>query len=128
MAEGMTDQEVIATWMGGTKPKATDIRDYDQPKWWTAMFEFDAHSRVVPGSRIWTPRNLTLDALHEVEARLSDEQWRAYRKSAIRGGWYRDDWCVQHDHTTMFQSACHASAEQKITALASVLRPEVEPK
>jgi hypothetical protein len=61
--------------------------------------------------------DLTLNECHEVEERLTDEQWAAYgeihflRAEALCGG--RDDFR---------KGMLHATAEQKIAALASVLR------
>jgi hypothetical protein len=52
----MTDAEVICRWMARQLPMPTD-RDWSDPYWHTA---------------------LDLDALHEVEARLTDEQWWQY--------------------------------------------------
>ena len=54
-----------------------------------------------------------LGRLHEVEARLTEEQWCAYQCAAISAKW-----------GDVFGLICHASAGQKIRALASVLRGE----
>lgn len=58
-----------------------------------------------------------LDALHEVEARLTEEQWKEYRLKMIG----------HLSNFSQIEKCClHASAEQKKKALAAVLRPVVE--
>jgi hypothetical protein len=54
----------------------------------------------------------SLDALHEVEARLTDEQWWIYMGGIIPRG----------HQAQQLRFALHASAEQKIETLATVLR------
>jgi hypothetical protein len=62
------------------------------------------------------PVRLTLDALHEVEARLTDEQWGAYRE------WFMVDHQMDRHRVPFGTYLLHASSEQKIKALAEVLR------
>jgi len=95
----MTDEEVICTWME-PKPDGRAKRGASKGLWWIR----------VRGVR-WFPSVLTLDRLWEVEDRLI-HQGRAdeYRYSLV----HRDAYFF------------HATAAQKIKALAAVLRPEVE--
>jgi len=101
----VSDEEVIAAFM----EPVPGFREIDYPKsiagWWTAP---TGHTKV--------PAVLDLDALHEVEARLTEERWDLYIsefwKLSIGSTWARD--------------YLHASAADKIKALATVLRPIVE--
>jgi len=65
---------------------------------------------------VWHVAPLTLDRLHLVEARLTDKQWPVY----VAG--------LSKDSDIMRMGAIfgliHATAEQKITALAAVIREE----
>lgn len=90
----MTDAEVICTFME-PKPDPEELR-------------------------LWLPGSLTLDALWEVEERLTAEQFAAYIER-LEDGW--DINGLARDYGLV-----HARAEQKIKALAAVLRPIVEPK
>lgn len=107
----LTNEEIICTWMMNGKR-------FGYP-WWVVTN--DGH--LLPGP-------LTLDALREVQERLSQEQWIGYCAS----------FSVQNiplestpnnlqsvGELVMWDKAhLHASAKQKIDALAAVLRPEVE--
>jgi hypothetical protein len=64
--------------------------------------------------------SLTLDALHEVEEKLTDEQWDAYYHQF---GAYGREGLTWTAPDRLYKWALHASAEQKIKALAAVLRP-----
>jgi hypothetical protein len=57
-------------------------------------------------------RLLTLDALHEVEERLTNEQWWAYEAALTEGPFGTGD---------HFRQIVHATTAQKIKALAAVL-------
>ena len=74
------------------------------------------------GSGNWFPQMLRLDTLHTVEARLSDEQWALYENHFARkdkpNAWYS---------TFRYRDLLHATAEQKIKALAAVIRAEGKP-
>lgn len=101
--ETMTDAEVICAWM---EPRPGSAAEAYNSRWWN-------------GSP-WTelrPFNLTLDALREVESRLSEAQWDRYEALALK-------W--RYEYSSSYRAALHASAEQKIKALAAVLRKEVE--
>lgn len=102
MSETLFDQEVICGFM----EPVVGFRGCDFPRslkgWWTAEL-----------GQPKQPRELTLNECHAVEERLTDEQWDAYEElfdSVIL--WGRE------------RSLLHASAEQKIRALAAVLRKE----
>ena len=108
----MTDAEVICSFM---EPKPTKsimdtLRDGDPApgKWWN-----DRHH----ASSEWRPRTLTLDAIWEVEERLTDEQWQQYRDEILKGTDMMGLWMTR---------LIDAGAAQKIVALAAVLRPIVE--
>lgn len=62
----------------------------------------------------WVPINLTLDRLHIVEERLSEEQWGTYADAIADGC---GDSLLEES-----KALIHASAEAKIRALAAVLR------
>lgn len=85
------------------------IRD----KWWV----------LLDPNAPWRPVPLTLDRLHEVEARLMDLQWKRYR-SEFRQVVERSD--GTHSKDLWVRSALHATAEQKIKALAAVIRAEAK--
>lgn len=104
----LSDAEVVCTFMElKPMPIAGFKRVYAAGAKWWAYREDE-----------WEPAALTLDALHEVEARLTESQWKAYGENVVRettaGYWPRN--------------LLHASAEEKIRALATVLRATVEPK
>lgn len=116
----LTDEEVICEFMEAKPEAFLATGSQAHPSvggWWRSDFRFTSPSPN-DGEYYWKPRKLTLDALHEVEARLTDEHWKEYCWRFQRGGmcsW----WENQRDFL-------HASAEQKIKALASILRPIVE--
>ena len=91
----MTDEEVICAFM---EPEA-DLRIDSDFEWWGQIWS--------NGVRSVFPRTLTLDALWEVEERLTTLQAVNYAGLLLDGqeGW---TW--------------HATAAQKIKALATVLR------
>lgn len=90
----MTDEEIICTFMEPLRDK------WALPKWW----------HWAGGKR--KLRDLGLDALREVQARLTDEQWATYES--------------QFNSASTWRQLLHASTEQKIKALAAVLRPSME--
>ncbi len=93
----MKNDEIICRWMEPTLSK-------NSGKWmlWTG-FNF-------------LPRHLSLDALHEVEAKLTDEQWTEYR------GWFMVEHSMAGHKVPLGSYLLHVTAEQKITALAAVLK------
>lgn len=124
----MTDSEIICTFME-RRPKSQDwgrdrLDDYqagaivghrpDSPRGW---WRFAAYQQGVP---LFDNRPLTLNECREVEARLTHAQvglyiQELYRVTLSPDGVGRQDWRL-----------LHATAEQKITALAAVLRAIVE--
>jgi hypothetical protein len=132
----MTDQEVICTWMAGAKPNTEppDALERDlfgapltvAGGWWECHCVYEEGD--VPR---WYPRDLTLDALHEVEGRLKDEQWGKYErrfnnKRVINKRCERCGADQLSHHRASSRALLHATPEQKIKALAAVLRPIVE--
>ncbi len=108
-AVSLTDAEVICGFM---EPRPTETDGWSRVDitpsalgWW----EFDGDDDC------WLAIALDLDALHEVEARLTDAQW--YKYGALIGG----------DHVTFWalRDCLHAAAEQKIRALVTVLHLRV---
>jgi len=107
----LSDAEVICMWME-PRPKDGSGSKVATPesRWWVYSYEVRVHIFHWK----WHPNTLDLDALHEVEAKLSDEQQWAYIE-ALRGKYNMPTWHF-----------VHASAEQKIKALAITLREEVK--
>lgn len=110
----MSEEEVICEWMEPRPDVVDDGADpnacYKWPhRWWKWYRDRNGH----------LPRELDLNALHEVEARLSDKQWLDYRREfrlvveRVNGTWPLGQ---------RSKDMLHATAEQKIRALASVLR------
>src|SRR6185369_9847696 len=99
----MSDEEVICTWMG----------------WFTG--DWTGGGGLGEPAR-WTPTLLDLDALHEVEARLAVEQWDEYAIAMLDKGIVRNAGVGNRFAYRML----HASAADKIKALAAVLRTVVE--
>lgn len=100
-SQNMTDATVICEWME-SKPDPQAMGGFD---WWTL-----ACGR---SGMVWVAQRLTLDMLHLVEARLTDEQWRAYQ---LRLGYnFRSE-------KPYIRCMIHADAPTKIGALAAVLR------
>jgi len=91
----MSDEAVICKFM---EPKC-----YGYP-WWSCQGSFIA------------PRALSLDALWEVEERLTRMQWNAYLKLLSDGNILAN--------FKEYRMVAHATAAQKIAALATVLRNE----
>lgn len=114
MPSEMSDEEVICAWME-PRPETPAVRDwltrYSDQLWWVLTDKPDGS----PAG--WLPGKLTLDRLRLVEERLTEEQWARYgelhflRAEALCGG--RDDFR---------KGMLHASAAEKIRALAAVIR------
>ena len=101
----MSDAKVICGWMEPNPRSHTRSRD-SSGGWW----------RLIGCERAtghWEPtRYLTLDALHEVEARLTPVQQFIYLGNLLQG----------QDPPSPMWFTTHATAEQKIKALAQVIR------
>jgi hypothetical protein len=102
----MTDEEIICTWM---EPKPKGGIGYEN-RWWTVPNN--------PGMRV-SPVYLTLNILHKVEARLTDEQAWRYDEALAEGMKSQPE-----RGSSIF--VWHADAPTRIKALAQVLRPEVD--
>lgn len=102
----MSDAEIICAFC---EPKPTDtLPDTVRgTKWWRLSLKGYLAR--------WIPKYLGLDALHEVEARLTDEQWDRYASLMM------DPAGIRHTRFLL-----HATAGEKIKALAAVLRAEVK--
>ena len=77
--------------------------------------------RKIGGTNKTDPAILTLDRLHEVESRLTDEQWRHYCSLMFQHTKRPDANPIQDLLTGARKTLLHASAAQKIAALATVL-------
>lgn len=129
----MTDEEkidwdLICTWME-EKPTSTvhpGIEEAYSVKWWIWGWWYTAPSLPNierPVAYGWKPRSLNLDACHKVESRLTDNQAAKYDR--VLESVIRQDNLKQRDEHALSVAevmAWHATAEQKIKALAAVLR------
>ncbi len=111
----MSDEEIICAWMEPRPGEPSYRSDRSPGGWWQKVINYKPD---IPYA--FKPRELDLDALYEVQSRLTDEQWEEY-----------DDEILPTLPRDLFEleirkAYIHASPKQKITALASVLRPEVE--
>ena len=107
----LSDAEIVCSFME-PKPDAARVEN----DWWTDEIQLirgEHRSEVVPV-------DLTLDRLWLVEEQLDDQLWYDYCLSL--------DGLIGYKVTTtsLFRSYVHVSAEQKIKALAAILRPLVE--
>jgi hypothetical protein len=99
----MSDEEVICGWMEPKPPERNRSTDKSTADWW-ALDLYGVY---------WNPRSLTtLDALHEVEARLTDAQQLAYWLALSRGG----------EPKRGYWRIVHATSARKIKVLAEVIR------
>lgn len=73
-------------------------------------------------SPYWQCHSLTLNECHEVEARLTDEQWYQYRENLL--GFV----VLARINFDDCKEMIYASVEQKVKALAAVLRSLVDIK
>jgi len=110
----MTDAEVIAEFM---EPRGGAT-------WWVLVgwhnVERDGINYPDKSRPIFTPRTpLDLDALYIVEGRLSEEQWERYYHQF---GSFSNGGLVWNTPDRQYRWALHATAEQKVKALATVLR------
>ncbi len=103
----MTDAEVICGFME-PKPGVIEARVISKGGWWKSRWSSMQY-------RIWPYDDKTdsLDAMHEVEAKLTDEQWIRYR---------REFRVISPPRESHEECLIHLTAEQKIKALAAVLR------
>ena len=102
----MTNEEKICEWMDPVPGFRGVDYPYSVKGWWIREAGEEKH-----------PAPLTLDRLHEVEARLSDEQWDTYAE-LLHDQWAKDPL------RGLWRYYIHATAAQKIAALAAVISPE----
>ncbi len=116
----MTDSEVICTWMDPKPPIGWLAAEFSlqRSRWWLASSDWDE----------WAPMPLTLDALWEVEERLTKDQWQSYCATFAVENIGRDiaDEQTYENQVIWDRIHLHASPFVKIRALAAVLRPLVE--
>ena len=106
----LNDAEIICGWM---EPRPKDgsgpVVTTPDSRWWVYNYTSDG------ANFDWNfvLSTLTLDALHEVEARLTDQQ-----------GWFTRLLVPLPPITSMqyFRLVANATAEQKVKALAAVVR------
>lgn len=116
MPSSLTDEEVICAFMEPKPPDGAYPRALSDAGWWKV-----AWSNALQKSQ-WLPNNdkaASLDALWEVEERLTEEQWGQY---CIRAQVDLYDPAWGNHPGGMDRPIIHATAEQKIRALAAVLR------
>ncbi len=115
----MSDEEIICGWMEPNPYSRTRSRD-SEGGWWRLIGWYRK-------TGTWHPRmDWTLDALHLVEKRLTDEQWFAYCAEFAVANLPEPTSNPGYKETVAWDRAhLHADAKQKIKALAAVLRVEV---
>ncbi len=117
----MTDAEVICTWMEPTPEPHLAGSGRSKGGWWArgANAGRDAFGPWIPAFEAWNSRH-RLGALWEVEERLDYGQCGVYERQVL---------CASGWATNAIESGwalLHATPEQKIKAIAAVLRPIVE--
>lgn len=128
----ITDAELICEWMESRPDYGLMYPDYERSRitenrlrseggWWKGYFDW-----TPPGTWNVVAVDLTLDRLHEVEARLSDEQKHRY-VDLMCGGRSLGKMInlQQFDYADAF-GFLSATAAQKIAALAQVIRAEAK--
>ena len=111
-SEQLRDAETIAEWMAGGNP---NTHSHDDHAWWKP----ELHLKWwVPygGGTNYAPQILTLDRLWLVEDRLTEAQMREYEARL---------WAAT-GQSMMTWSVIHATWQQKLTALARVIRETKE--
>ncbi len=110
----LTDEEVICGWMEPKPEPHTHGGTFRSGKgWWYWT------------GATWQPNVLTLDVLWGVEERLTEEQWERYYHQFVRYDNPVDPvrWSVTD---RKYRWALHATSQQKVKALAEVLREAKE--
>lgn len=110
----LSDETVICQYME-TPPVIRDLMyGFASPDhWWRREAGLD-------GSRYWRPNTLTLDMLHKAEMKLPDELWGEYARLIL----------LENKGVVLYEKRLvHAGLQQKIRALAGVLRriEEIDP-
>lgn len=104
----MTDAEIICEFMEPKPASSERGKHVPADRWW----DWDLRSPE------WFPVELTLDKLHDVEAKLTDEQWRHYEKLLAHGHWDNGPASLLF----IVKAHVHADAATKLRCLAAVLR------
>lgn len=109
----MSNEELICTFMEPNPPAPEQAYQQSPIGWWVCRFSVMGQRLIwLTGDKVYS-----LDGLHEVEAKLSAEQQGRYLDVLVPDAMAKVGWIWR---------SVHASAEQKIQALAEVLRGEVE--
>jgi len=119
----VTDEEILCEFME-SRPEPPKLGQYLPAKLSPVKFWYWKVSLLDDGkiAGAWhpvlavQPGIIYLGYLHLIEERLTDGQWQSYYL------WLRDGWEGKEHPRRLL----HATAQQKIKALAQVLRPEVE--
>jgi hypothetical protein len=112
----LSDQEVICAWMERRPKDGDSPQTVSESGWWAAIWSvFNQRWQWHPDNR----RTESLDALWEVEERLTGAQSWPYSDLLCRAVW-------EAAGSEVTFAVIHATPEQKIRALAQVLRPIVE--
>ena len=116
----LTDEEVLCEFMEPKNglPDLADFRgDFSPGGWWITDWHPLRKNK-------WLPRRqITLNECHEIEGRLTEDQWRKY-ETALSPMPVK----LIRLFGSITLSFIHADAQTKIKALAEVLRAEVEAK
>ncbi len=123
----MTDGEILCTFMEARPDKSpTDYRpwrDFSDAGWWVGnMPGGDPHKAHWVARLNACGEREELGWLHLIEVGLTEEQWHDYWRHILVRSWLG---CAD-DQDYRARVFLHATAAQKIAALASVLRAEVE--
>ena len=107
--KGLTDAEVISTFMEPLPERHTRSRDSEGGWWrWIGIGQGSHWEVPVVGC-------FTLDRLREVEGRITELQWTKYEYELA-------DASIRRHGCALTQFFIHASADQKKQALAAVIR------
>lgn len=116
-----TDAETVATFMEPMPdyiPQPYDGLSRSPNCWWTAKSQKTSRGGF---EFVWVANEATLDMLHEVEARLTDRQWERYCLRLVGCGSNILNLRGTVDYADL-KALLHASAADKLTALAAVIR------
>ena len=119
----MTDAELICTFMEPHAPKdgtgypSGVLKKFSPEGWW--RYSMVSCLWKLPTLTVGSPLE-SLGRLHLVEERLTERQWRDYQRLLTEPVWSSSNPAVDG------KAMIHATAEQKIRALAAVLREQVE--
>lgn len=104
-----TDAETVASFMEARPDLPPHWGAWPEHQWWLLI-------PTAGGRMDWTPKELNLDALYLVEARLTDEQWERYVRLLLQP-------VIQlSDPRVHWKKVLHATTADKIVALVAVIR------